>query len=235
MPDAYLIGTSCTRFGKQPGASFKDLTRQAYLAVLADAGLADGAQIGNAWFGNCGMGSWGQRNIRGQVCFSAAGARRPVPRAGGHDQCGRRLRHRQHGAARCLEGRAVGHGRAEPGPGRGKDLRARQHCGRCGCGGSAPAGDLRRRHRPARPGRLDGLLRGGGRRSRQALPAQGRRRHAVHGHLCDAGCLAHQAPRQHARTDRLRRQQEPRDGREEPAGAVPLRSHAPPRCWPTGW
>ncbi len=70
MPDAYLIGTSCTRFGKQPAASFKDLTRQAYLAVLADAGLADGGQIGNAWFGNCGMGSWGQGNIRGQVCFS---------------------------------------------------------------------------------------------------------------------------------------------------------------------
>ena len=70
MPDAYLIATSCTRFAKQPGASFKDLTRQAYLAVLADAGLADGADIANAWFGNCGMGSWGQRNIRGQVCFT---------------------------------------------------------------------------------------------------------------------------------------------------------------------
>ena len=70
MTDAYLIGTSCTRFGKQPGASFKDLTRQAYLAVLADAGLADGGAIANAWFGNCGMGSWGQRNIRGQVCFT---------------------------------------------------------------------------------------------------------------------------------------------------------------------
>ena len=70
MQDAYLIGTSCTRFGKQPGASFKALTREAYLAVLADAGLADGGRIGNAWFGNCGMGSWGQRNIRGQVCFT---------------------------------------------------------------------------------------------------------------------------------------------------------------------
>ena len=70
MQDAYLIATSCTRFGKQPGASFKDLTRQAYLAVLADAGLADGGAIENAWFGNCGMGSWGQRNIRGQVCFT---------------------------------------------------------------------------------------------------------------------------------------------------------------------
>lgn len=70
MNDAYLIGTSCTRFGKQPGASFKDLSREAYLAVLRDAGLANGDQIANAWFGNCGMGSWGQRNIRGQVCFT---------------------------------------------------------------------------------------------------------------------------------------------------------------------
>ena len=70
MTDAYLIGSSCTRFGKQPEASFKDLTRQAYLAVLQDAGLADGGAIENAWFGNCGMGTWGQRNIRGQVCFT---------------------------------------------------------------------------------------------------------------------------------------------------------------------
>lgn len=70
MQDAYLIGTSCTRFGKQPGASFKDLSREAYLAVLRDAGLDSGERIGHAWFGNCGMGSWGQRNIRGQVCFT---------------------------------------------------------------------------------------------------------------------------------------------------------------------
>ena len=70
MQDAYIIGTSCTRFGKQPGASFKDLTRQAYMAVLADAGLDDGGAIANAWFGNCGMGGWGQSNIRGQVCFT---------------------------------------------------------------------------------------------------------------------------------------------------------------------
>ena len=70
MSDVYLIGSACTRFGKQPDASFKDLSREAYLAVLADAGLDDGGAIGNAWFGNCGMGSFGQRNIRGQVCFT---------------------------------------------------------------------------------------------------------------------------------------------------------------------
>ena len=70
MQDAYIIATSCTRFGKQPGTSFKDLTRAAYLAVLQDAGMADGDRITHAWFGNCGMGTWGQANIRGQVCFT---------------------------------------------------------------------------------------------------------------------------------------------------------------------
>ncbi|MFZ5508562.1 MAG: thiolase family protein [Pseudomonadota bacterium] len=70
MRDVYVIGTSCTKFGKHPDASFKDLTREAYTAVLHDAGLADGAAIGMAWFSNCGMGTFGQRNIRGQVCFT---------------------------------------------------------------------------------------------------------------------------------------------------------------------
>lgn len=70
MQDAYVIGTSCTAFGKHPELSFKALTRQAYLDVLQDAGLPDGGAIEQAWFGNCGMGSFGQRNIRGQVCFT---------------------------------------------------------------------------------------------------------------------------------------------------------------------
>jgi acetyl-CoA acetyltransferase len=70
MRDVYVIGTACTAFGKRPETSFKDLTREAYLAVLADAGLADGGPIEQAWFGNCGMGTFGQRNIRGQVCFT---------------------------------------------------------------------------------------------------------------------------------------------------------------------
>ena len=70
MDDVYVIGVSCTPFGKQAERSFKDLTRQAYLEVLADAGLEDGGRIEQAWFGNCGMGTFGQRNIRGQVCFT---------------------------------------------------------------------------------------------------------------------------------------------------------------------
>ncbi len=70
MTDVFVIGTACTRFGKLPDRSFKDLTREAYRAVLADAALPDGGPIEGAWFGNCGMGTFGQRNIRGQVCFT---------------------------------------------------------------------------------------------------------------------------------------------------------------------
>ncbi len=70
MTDVYLIGTSCTAFGKHAGLSFKDLTREAYEKVLADARLDDGARIESSWFGNCGMGVFGQGSIRGQVCFT---------------------------------------------------------------------------------------------------------------------------------------------------------------------
>jgi len=70
MDSVYVIGVSCTPFKKQPERSFKDLTRQAYLEVLSDAGLQSGERIEQAWFGNCGMGTFGQRNIRGQVCFT---------------------------------------------------------------------------------------------------------------------------------------------------------------------
>ena len=70
MPDAYIVGVGCTIFGKRPGSDFKALTREVYLELLSDAGLSDGAQIEQGWFGNCGMGTWGQRNIRGQVCFT---------------------------------------------------------------------------------------------------------------------------------------------------------------------
>lgn len=70
MRDVYVIGTSCTAFGKRPDDSFRDLTREAYLDCLVDAGLENGDLIEQAWFGNCGMGTFGQRNIRGQVCFT---------------------------------------------------------------------------------------------------------------------------------------------------------------------
>jgi acetyl-CoA acetyltransferase len=70
MSNVYVIGASCTPFAKLPDTSFKELTRQAYVAALADAGLDDGGAVEMAWFGNCGMGAFGQSNIRGQVCFT---------------------------------------------------------------------------------------------------------------------------------------------------------------------
>ena len=72
MTDVYIIGSACTAFGKHADRSFQDLARWAYLDVLADCGLppSDAALIEQAWFGNCGMGQWGQGGIRGQVCFT---------------------------------------------------------------------------------------------------------------------------------------------------------------------
>ncbi|MDB6103207.1 MAG: Thiolase [Gammaproteobacteria bacterium] len=65
----YILGTSCTLFQKRPDRTLKDLTREAYLGVLADAGLATGADISAAWFGNCFAYYWQQACIRGNVCF----------------------------------------------------------------------------------------------------------------------------------------------------------------------
>lgn len=70
MTDAYIVGSYSSSFGKFPDRSHKDLTREVYLGVLADAGLANGNDIGMAWFGNCGMWTDGQGSIRGQVCLT---------------------------------------------------------------------------------------------------------------------------------------------------------------------
>lgn len=65
----YVLGSFTTPFQKWPDKSLKDLTRDAYLGVLADAGLASGRDIQAAWFGNCLMHYWGQPMTRGNVCF----------------------------------------------------------------------------------------------------------------------------------------------------------------------
>lgn len=69
-PAVWIVGTASTPFGRFPDRGFKALTADAYGAVLADAGLTDGALIEAAWFGNCGMGAVGQGSIRGQVCIT---------------------------------------------------------------------------------------------------------------------------------------------------------------------
>lgn len=66
----YVIGCYTTPFRRWPDKSFKVLTRDAYMGVLADAGLDSGSAISSAWFGNCLMHYWGQPMIRGNVCFT---------------------------------------------------------------------------------------------------------------------------------------------------------------------
>jgi acetyl-CoA acetyltransferase len=72
MRNVYVIGTACTPFGKHEDKSFQDLARWAYADLLQDCGLDahGGRLIEQAWFGNCGMGQWGQGGIRGQVAFT---------------------------------------------------------------------------------------------------------------------------------------------------------------------
>lgn len=70
MRDVFLIGVYSTVFCKAPERSVKDLTRDAYEAVLLDAEMDDGERIECAWFGNCGMWVEGQGSIRGQVCLA---------------------------------------------------------------------------------------------------------------------------------------------------------------------
>jgi acetyl-CoA acetyltransferase len=69
--DVYVIGSYSTRFKKWLDKSTKDLTRDAYLGVLEDAGMKDGADLEFAWFSNCSMGTlWEQDLVRGHVSMS---------------------------------------------------------------------------------------------------------------------------------------------------------------------
>jgi acetyl-CoA acetyltransferase len=68
MRDVFVIGTHCTTFGKKPTESFKGLTRETYLGVLADVGWERGDAIDFVYFGNCAMHGVKQGTIRGQVC-----------------------------------------------------------------------------------------------------------------------------------------------------------------------
>ncbi len=67
--DAYVLGVYATSVGKFPDKSPKDLTREAYLGVLADARLENADAIGAAWFSNMLMENQGQPYLKGQLCF----------------------------------------------------------------------------------------------------------------------------------------------------------------------
>jgi acetyl-CoA acetyltransferase len=68
MRDVYIVGAASTAFGKKPTQTFKDLTRETYLGVLADVGWEHGDAISFAYFGNCAMHGAKQGTIRGQAC-----------------------------------------------------------------------------------------------------------------------------------------------------------------------
>jgi acetyl-CoA acyltransferase len=73
MRDTFIVGVYTTRFGKYPQTSVKDLTAEAVLGALADAGLP-GERLQSAWFSNS---AWGmvqfQHCIRGQVALRPLG------------------------------------------------------------------------------------------------------------------------------------------------------------------
>jgi acetyl-CoA acetyltransferase len=70
MRDVFVIGAHSTAFGRFPDRSYKNLARETYLGVLADAGMEKGEGIEFAWFSNCGMWVDRQACIRGQVLFT---------------------------------------------------------------------------------------------------------------------------------------------------------------------
>lgn len=73
MRDVYIVGAHTIKFGKYLDRSIKDLTAEAVMGVLKDAGL-DKRALQSAWFANSGWGDSGyQHCIRGQVALRPLG------------------------------------------------------------------------------------------------------------------------------------------------------------------
>lgn len=70
MKSAYILSTFSTPVKKWGEKTHRDLVREAYLGVLADAGMENGDLIESVWSGNAMLPSWGQNMIRGQVCLT---------------------------------------------------------------------------------------------------------------------------------------------------------------------
>lgn len=64
----YIVGSFSTAFGRFADRSFRDLTREAVLGVIADAGLS-GEAIESIAFGNVLMDYFGQHSTRGHFCL----------------------------------------------------------------------------------------------------------------------------------------------------------------------
>jgi len=73
MRDVYVAGIGMTRFAKQPSRSLKDLTAEAVIAALKDAGKATG-EVQSCYFGNAVAGSLtGQEMLAGQFLLRPLG------------------------------------------------------------------------------------------------------------------------------------------------------------------
>lgn len=79
MRDVFVIGAGSTAFKKWPERSFRELTREATLAALDDAGMDGPPPLDVAWFANCAMGEFGQQNIRGQTQLPALATEGRLP------------------------------------------------------------------------------------------------------------------------------------------------------------
>lgn len=78
MTRATIVGTGITRFGKFPDRTVRDLSEEATLAALGDAGVT-AAEIQRAFFGNAVSGLLtGQEMIRGQIALRDLGLG-PIP------------------------------------------------------------------------------------------------------------------------------------------------------------
>jgi acetyl-CoA acetyltransferase len=69
MSDAFIVGSYSSAFGRFPDASFRELTAEAVLGAVSDAGLDSGVALESIWFGNVLMDYWGQHSTRGHFCL----------------------------------------------------------------------------------------------------------------------------------------------------------------------
>jgi acetyl-CoA acetyltransferase len=67
--NVYIVGSYSTQFKKWPEKSFRDMTRDAVVGVLEDAGMDRGDEIEFVWFGHTGTGGWGPVGYFGQICL----------------------------------------------------------------------------------------------------------------------------------------------------------------------
>jgi acetyl-CoA acetyltransferase len=73
MRDVYVAGVGMTRFAKQPGRTLKDLTGEAVVATMKDAGQSVG-DVQSCYFGNAVAGSMtGQEMLAGQFLLRPLG------------------------------------------------------------------------------------------------------------------------------------------------------------------